>query len=367
MTQSAKMASKPEDYARFGVTKQIEAFEDGLRTDPSRHGHYEWWYFDAHLDDGSKLVVTFFTKDPSSPGTGLKPSITIDLDRPDGSSVHRTASFDAAQFSASREGCDVRMGGNRFIGDLHEYRITATLDDLSIDVALVGDTQPWRPHTGHIVYGEQEREYFAWLPSVPHGTVTVTYRIGQDESVTTGQGYHDHNWGNASLLSVVDNWYWGRGQAGPYTFITAYIVSSKKYDYSAIPVFMLAKDGKIVADDETKVRFSTSGVQTDTPTGKPVADVHEYRYDDGGATYEVRYTRAETILRNKFIDGIGGIKRFLARLAGFDGSYLRFRGGVEVRATVGGGAAEAAEAGAVWEIMYFGKNGHEARGSDPLP
>jgi len=41
----------------------------------------------------------------------------------------------------------------------------------------------------------------------------------------------------------------GGGQLGPYTFISAYIVAEKKYGYAPFPVFMLARDGKIIADD----------------------------------------------------------------------------------------------------------------------
>jgi hypothetical protein len=57
------MGSTPADYARFGIEREaIEPHEDGLRTDGGP-GSYEWWYFDAHLDDGAKLVVVFFTKE----------------------------------------------------------------------------------------------------------------------------------------------------------------------------------------------------------------------------------------------------------------------------------------------------------------
>jgi hypothetical protein len=35
---------------------------------PDGLGSYEWWYFDAHLDDGAMLVVIFMTKDLSTPG-----------------------------------------------------------------------------------------------------------------------------------------------------------------------------------------------------------------------------------------------------------------------------------------------------------
>jgi hypothetical protein len=36
-------------------------WKDGLRTDTAS-GSFEWWYFDAHLDDGSTLIVVFSTK-----------------------------------------------------------------------------------------------------------------------------------------------------------------------------------------------------------------------------------------------------------------------------------------------------------------
>jgi hypothetical protein len=359
MTQPAKIADEPRHYERFGITSDIRPFEDGLRTDPSRSGHYEWWYFDAHLDNGAKLVVTFFTKDVATPATGLVPAIQIDLDLPDGTSLNRRVTFDPSEFSASTDSCDVRIGPNRFVGDLHEYRITAVVDDIAIDVALKGVTEPWRPATGHIVYGDDEEHYFAWLPSVPYGTVSATYRVGDAETATTGHGYHDHNWGNVSLLAVVNNWYWGRGQVGPYTFITAYIVSEKKYGYLPLTVFMLAQDGKVIADDGSRARFRRSGIHTDEITGKPVADVHGYRYENAGSIYDVQYTRDETILRTRFIDTVQGLKRLAARLAGFNGAYLRFRGSVAVSAVIDGQAVGPAEDTAVWELMYFGKESHE--------
>src|SRR5512133_2307722 len=52
----AALASSPADYARFGLDPSTVArWEDGARTD-NRAGTYEWWYFDAHLDDGATLV-----------------------------------------------------------------------------------------------------------------------------------------------------------------------------------------------------------------------------------------------------------------------------------------------------------------------
>jgi hypothetical protein len=76
----AVLASDDTDYERLGLARDAVApWEDGARTG-NRRGTYEWWYFDAQLDDGSRLVVTFMNKDIVSPNDSLTPTIRIDLD-----------------------------------------------------------------------------------------------------------------------------------------------------------------------------------------------------------------------------------------------------------------------------------------------
>lgn len=102
-----------EDFARLGMRpdNQPEIREDGMRTDPTAK-NYEWWYFDAHLDDGSTLVVIFFPKPLAPMRAGLAPMINIEFDRPDGTSYKRDITFDANAFSAARDKWDVRMEQN---------------------------------------------------------------------------------------------------------------------------------------------------------------------------------------------------------------------------------------------------------------
>ncbi|WP_119326236.1 hypothetical protein [Companilactobacillus musae] len=61
MTEQTRMANKKDDYLKLNLTKDVEPWEDGLRTN-IKELNYEWWYFDAHLSDGSDLVVTFYDK-----------------------------------------------------------------------------------------------------------------------------------------------------------------------------------------------------------------------------------------------------------------------------------------------------------------
>jgi CrtC N-terminal lipocalin domain len=310
----ARLGATPEDYARLGIKRgAVEPFEDGARTDGAP-GTYEWWYFDAHPDDGAKLVVVFYTKDFADLGKRLSPHVGIDLTLPDGTTTHKIADLDPAAYTASTESCDVRIGENFFAGDLHTYRIHARVEDLEVDVTLTGQVPAWRPESGYFLFGETGEHEFAWLPSVPQGEVEATYSIAGRKSTATGIGYHDHNWGNELMLKLMHHWYWARGAAGPYSVIASYITAEEKYGYTPLPVFMLARDGEVIAEDSGKVAFEELGRYTDTETGKPVA-----------------------------------------KLAGFDAAYLRFAGELRIEHYQGPELVDSHTDDALWELMYFGK------------
>ncbi|HEX4245563.1 MAG TPA: hypothetical protein VHY77_08355 [Acidimicrobiales bacterium] len=352
----SRLGSTPQEYEQLGISRDhIEAREDGMRTDGSK-GTFEWWYFDAALDDGSKLVVTFNTKEVTDAEHALAPYANVCFDRPDGTKLDTNTPVFVDDFKASTDGCDVRMGPNTFVGDLHTYDIHVETDEIVVDVTLVGEVPAWRPETGHFLFEKDEHLYFAWLPSVPQGQVKATIAIGGETVTRTGVGYHDHNWGNCSMLKVIDNWYWGRGQAGPYTVIACLVTASKRYGLAPFPIFMLAKDGVIIADDDKKVVFAESEVHIDEETGKPVGDVLTYDFTDGDASFRVTWKRNETILRAKFIDDLHGIEHFAARMIGFDGAYLRFTGDLTIEKLEAGQAVETQKDEAIWEEMYFGRN-----------
>jgi hypothetical protein len=351
----SRIGSTVEDYERIGIkADQVESWEDGARTDGGT-GTYEWWYFDAHLDDGAKLVVVFFTKHFTDINRPLAPMIRIDLDLPDGTSYNRIAEFKPAEYSAAPDRCDVRIGANSFAGDLHTYQIVATADDIAVEVSLTGEVPAWRPQTGHLYFGAHDEHEFNWLPAVPQGKVEVTYRVAGKSSTASGVGYHDHNWGNAPMNSLINHWYWARGQAGPYTVVASYITAEEKYGNSELPVFLLAKDGKVIADDGTKVTFQQLGTYTDAATGKPVANVTRYSHTDGDDTYLVTFTRHRDLAVAKLIDGLDGIKKIAAKLIRFDGAYLRFTGELRIEHRHAGKIVDSHTDTAIWELMYLGK------------
>jgi hypothetical protein len=89
----AVIAGEDADYERLNLARDAVApWEDGAHID-NRRGTYEWWHFDAHLDDGSSLVVVFMNKDLATPSDPLTPTIRLDLDLADGRNYQKLATY----------------------------------------------------------------------------------------------------------------------------------------------------------------------------------------------------------------------------------------------------------------------------------
>jgi hypothetical protein len=351
---SARFADKAEDFAKLGIKPgRIEAFEDGMRTDGGPGG-YEWWYFDCQLHDGSSLVIVFFTKPMLNPDGGLAPFVLLQLDRPGQPPVHVEARVSPAAFSARRDRCAVMIGENSFSGNLHDYVIHFSHDGIIVDVKLTGQVPSWRPTSGHMYFGEHDEHLFAWLVAVPQGEVSVDLNFHGKEEHLHGVGYHDHNWGDVPMNKLINHWYWGRAQAGDYSIVASYIFAEKAYGNAELPIFMLAKGGKIIADDGRKVRFHLEDERMDAKSGKPVANVVIYDYEDGPNRYRVSYHRSQTIVDEQLITRVSGLKYILAKVARFDGAYLRFTGKVQLERFVNNVLVEEASDPGIWEMMYFG-------------
>ena len=98
--------------------RSCEGWEDGARTDDSKN-QFEWWYFDAELEDGS-LVVAYFYKVHF-----LKDQFFIGFNytSPQGEDFFQLKYFDKNEVSFLKDSCDVRMKNNIFKGNLSEYKI----------------------------------------------------------------------------------------------------------------------------------------------------------------------------------------------------------------------------------------------------
>ncbi|WP_327140017.1 hydroxyneurosporene dehydrogenase [Nocardia sp. NBC_01327] len=358
----AGLLSDVEDYQALGIGTDGRApavAEDGMRTSGAS-GTWEWWYFDSHLADGSTVVIVFYTKDFNTPFKGMGPMITVEIDRPDGTHIEREFKFDAAKWSASETSCDVRIGENYFRGDLEHYEIRVVDGDFDIEVSIDRTSNSWRPKTGIIAFGEDDK-FFGWVVAVPQGKTTVDVKSPEATFTESGSCYHDHNWGTVMMPKVINHWYWGRAEIGPFTFIVAEIIAESEFDNVPIVVFNLARDGHTVADDERNVTVYRTYPRVGPDSPKPISDrlLFEYEVPDDDLRYEITLWRKKNLLVAKFLDKIipnSFARGVVSRLTGFDGAYHRFTGEATVRVFRGGNVVEEySSPTAVWELMFFGK------------
>lgn len=340
---------KPQE---LGLTKEIQKFEDGIRTE-EKSGSYEWWYFDSKYDDGSSLVIIFYTKPVTSFAKSFKPQVTLNYINPNGQEL-RTKVF-SDDYSFSKESCDVRIGECYIRGDLNHYEIYFKNDEAECKLTLDASVPSWRPNSGHIYFGK--KDFFAWLPSVPEGMVNGILKLGDESHELCGTGYHDHNWGNKLMLLLMNDWYWGRAKIGDYVVVSSYIYANKKDGYKATPVFMLAKDGEILTGDAFKyLKYEEKDYIKDSYTKRYVARTLIYDYDDkeSNVHYRITYKKGdEDIERQVMTDIVGRPLAIMFYLFGFRGSYHRMGGMAILEKFDNGNVVEKIEAPAMWEQMCF--------------
>lgn len=352
----------PDDdihYKKMGLKKnEVEPWEDGARVDGSK-GNYEWWYYDSHYPDGTVLVIIFYSKMPISVNGPIKPIASMELTLPDGRRLYEDVYAAIEESHYSKDKCEVKIGECRCQGDLKHYDVVFKGKEISAHLTLDGTIKSWRSQTGSIFFGDKEEHYFAWLPSIPEGVAVadISYDGGKEIHLE-GSGYHDHNWGNTSMLKLMHHWYWGRAKIGDYKVISSWITAEKKYGYKDHDVFMIAKDGEILGDNSNHtLRFMPEGRYIDEYTGKPVYNKVVYEYTtECGDEYRITYERNSDINKTRFVDVLPKPLGVLARIIGFDGGYLRFEGDATVEKLEDGEVAEKVSAPAVWELMYFGKS-----------
>lgn len=242
-----RLMDAPEDYRRLGVAPgTVQPREDRRRSEIGV-GNWEWWYFDAVLDDGTHVVVQFFTKGLGVPDDGLDhPSATVKLTLPDGTFLERRDDRPVeetswgAEGADDAEGADVRIGPHVFSGDLDTYRIKVELiDGVGVDLQVTSWARAFRPGTAYFAFDGRAAggiDYFTWLCAVPRAEVTGTVTIDGITATVQGAGYHDHQWGTTNYLTLWNHWLWARQAWDDYSILLFDLVSSSYHGFERFPV-----------------------------------------------------------------------------------------------------------------------------------
>ena len=311
--QKMRLMTRPDDYKKIGVTPGVvEVWEDGRRTSDGT-GEFEWWYFDAIMDDGTKVVVNFNAHmdeimrttveqhvPPEARKVGDVRFLRVRVTEPDGKTNHETfLMFGSDETEMSTDKCNVKFGSHVFAGDLKSYTIKVNpVQGTGVDLRLTSMGESWRPGAGYFVFGEDESHYFTWLCAVPKGKVTGTITYGGKTSEVQGFGYHDHQWANIDHITLWNNWLWARHNLGDYNLLVFDFISSAEYGYKRYPLtFIEDTDGKIVfenyGNDNAKCEILEEYIQE--ATNKNYPKISRYTFENDGKRLTYTLTADEEI------------------------------------------------------------------------
>ena len=177
-----------------------------------------------------------------------KPGIELHVYRPYGEKLSVVRKFAQSRLRASREKCDVWVGGNYCQADLGRVptcRCTimhikegGMEADLRFESVLPG----WKPGQGRTDYGD--RGYFFWVVPAPRASSPARFASATRCSKRRGVGYHDHNVITADARRIISHWYWGRLYTDDFTLLYAYVKTNKHFGGVASKPLMLAYPGR---------------------------------------------------------------------------------------------------------------------------
>jgi len=231
---------------RDTTIEPLKPIDDALHID--RHGMYEWWYFDAHLDNGYTVVVFFHASNPN-PGLEGKTGMEIVLLRPDGVRVQKFIPYKRSEFSAARDKPKVTIGQNtlrvhQLDGELPIYEIEVKERGLGCHLTYRAEIHGWKPGTGLSHFGDLG--FFGWVIPFARASVEGTITDGDKTLQVKGIGYHDHNWLNFRFATIIEYWMWGRIYSENFTVSYAFIQCNEKVNRHTVKVLMLAEGKDVI-------------------------------------------------------------------------------------------------------------------------
>lgn len=226
-------ARKGED-----LNQGIPAAADAAHPYSSYRNYFEWWYFDADLDDGHHLLLELQVPNLLRPWK-KQCCMLFHINTPHGERLLNFVPFPRSEFRASPETCDVAIGDNTIRGEYPEYRVKFVHQEHACDLTFRNLCPGWGRGSGEICFGNPSRPHlFGWVVPQPRAEVSGTLTVNGTTLEVRGKGYHDHNWANCAMPSVLSHWHWGRLVTGEITMIFADVVARARYDHRHIPVFL---------------------------------------------------------------------------------------------------------------------------------
>jgi predicted secreted hydrolase len=203
--------------------------------------YYEWWYLDTQFENGYTCCLTFYWR--THIGQDHIPYVQIAIYKPDGTLVRGGEPRELSECKASQEKCDVVLGNDFLRQEGNDYRISLHTKELGADLTLHRMTPPWKWSEGGLIVDDPTGMH-GWIIAVPRGNVEGKLWIGKEVINVTGQGYHDHNWGNVDMSASKDGWGWGHTYDEKLTYVYFWLMP--KGGGIPTPKLYIAMDDQVI-------------------------------------------------------------------------------------------------------------------------
>ena len=222
---------------------------------PSRGKHaFEWWYFDAQFDDGHTFAGTIQPDEPQ---------VYMHINTPAGDEMDIRVDHPREQYSASPDSCDVSCAASSVRGAPPAYDVHMEGDGVVVELHFESLLPGWLRGNGEIVIGSYgDPECFGWCVAQPRAKVSGTIAYGGAVHQVSGEGYHDHNWGDFSYPKYLSHWHWGRIHRPDMTLVFADIATTKACGHVHFPIMLVAR-GERLAFETYEMEWTYGDYQLD--------------------------------------------------------------------------------------------------------
>lgn len=362
--------NRPEDYNRFHLNpNEVQLFEDSRRG-KKIPGMMENWYFDAILDDGSKVVLSFRPKSPVDiMEEGDSPNLNIHVTTPEGETFTSMLMIPESEVQTGDDGngADLIYGPHSLKGDLKDYDIhVEPVEGVGCDIHFHALVKPFRPGTGYVGFETEGKEVatYTWF-CIPKGTVTGTLTANGKTWEVKGMGYRDHQWPDKQPMALWHHWLWGRSNKADYTLVIFDLVANEKFDYQWVPIMgILDPSGNVIFENndastasvEVLERYQQEESEKITPK-----KIH-YHYTQGSDEVDLIITwidelevrASDNLLLQVDEENQVNAAKMMKKLGIDNPSYIRYLAQADLDFTIDGKYVTQS-ADMIYEFAYFGE------------
>jgi len=310
---------------------------------------FELWWFDAQTDDGIVIIANFHLGFLVN-GLGDNPFVELMIYMPGESPVYEKQVFTWDDFKTNPSILDLSIGPNQLSGNYPVYSIKCKTERISMDLKFEALFKSGRMEPDTINFSDGT--YLGWLVTMPRARVSGTINVGEKNLAINGYGYHDHAWGNISIVKTLKGWNWFRFHDKDTTIMFADYYLTDSCDRNNIPLLMIFHKNKpIVITD--KVVISSLGTY-------PVVQMHHvpkasFKVEilDKNVQGHIILTPDKIVHYHDFLDERSWFIKTMAHIFYGYPEGIRFRSGIEMNIKTASGNIKTNGENAFQEILYL--------------